>query len=265
MSVFAALLLTAATSINPVQCPSLPGVESLISQPQLRFIIVGEQHGTAEVPAMFGDLVCHLASSRKIVVGIEFAASMQPAIDRFMASNGDLKARREFLETPIWTVKFKDGRTSVAMFDLVDRLRSMKASGLIEGVVAFVPTGTSGPVDYEQKMAATLNSSAKAGHTVVALVGNIHALRTHWAIKGTPYMPMAGLLPGDSTATFDVVPDGGSQWACLSAKGCGPVSLGPPRRQTGRSLVFGRSPNRAYSGIMLLGGPASASLPKALD
>lgn len=70
------LIATAATSINPVQCPSLPGVEFLISQPQLRFIIVGEQHGTAEVPAMFGDLVCHLASSWKIVVGIEFAASM---------------------------------------------------------------------------------------------------------------------------------------------------------------------------------------------
>ncbi len=257
-----AYLAVAASGSTPIDCASIQGIESLSSQRNLRWVIAGEQHGTNESPAIFGDVVCGLANTRKVVVAVELDATAQPEIDRFMASDGGESAQSAFLRSTVWITQMKDGRSSEAMFALMQRLRQMGKAGLIQRVVAFVPTNRQAPDKYEEEMARTLIKAAKPNVTVVALVGNIHALRTHWASNGVPYMPMAGLLPGDSTATFNIIPDGGNQWACFKLDQCGPSSLGPTRNLGERRMVFGRSPDRSYSGVIFTGGPATASMPK---
>jgi hypothetical protein len=253
-------LLAAGASPPQVQCELIPGVETLSAQPELRWIIAGEQHGTQESPKVFGDLVCALSKTRKVVVGLEFATTAQPDLDRYIRSDGGPEAVKAFLASEIWTDEFKDGRSSEAMFELVDSLRQLSAAGKIERVVAFKPVTRAKAGEYEVRMTNNLRKAAGRDETVIALVGNIHALRTHWAAVGIPYMPMAGLLPGSATATISIYPDGGSQWACV--KECGPNSLGPSRGLGGRRLVFGKAPDRAYSAVLFTGGAATASPPK---
>lgn len=262
MSLLATIFLSVGSPAIIEHCPLLPGVEVLAEQPQIQWIIVGEQHGTVETPVIFGDLVCNLALSRKIVVGLEMPASMQMEIDRFTNSEGGEKARAEFLQLPFWHTRMKDGRSSKAMFALLERLRQMRRCGVIQGVVAFAPAQWPGTAArYEELMADNVRGAVRSGQTFVALVGSIHALRTHWQTNGTPYMPMAGLLPGGQSATFKVVADGGSNWACTASDECGPKAVGNSRPVGERKLVFGRAPDLAYSGIIAIGGPVSASPP----
>ena len=51
----------------------------------LRFLVIGEVHGTVQTPALFGELVCALASSgMRILVGLELMVWSEPAIDAYL-------------------------------------------------------------------------------------------------------------------------------------------------------------------------------------
>lgn len=117
------------------RCASLPGAEQLWTRPGLRFIIVGEMHGTTEAPAIFADLICWAREvKRPIIVGIELRD--QPALDIFfMGSGNDGPRIRELLSAEEW--KGRDGRTSTAMLTLLERLRVLKGVGIVSEVVAF--------------------------------------------------------------------------------------------------------------------------------
>lgn len=49
-------------------CAPLPGAGQLWAKPSIRYIVVGETHGTAETPAAFADLVCAALHSKRTVV-----------------------------------------------------------------------------------------------------------------------------------------------------------------------------------------------------
>src|ERR1051326_5289240 len=71
-------------------CTPLPGTEQLWSTPALRFVLVGEMHGTKETPAAFGDLVCSATSlKRPIVVGVERPGREQEALDKLMQAGNE--------------------------------------------------------------------------------------------------------------------------------------------------------------------------------
>jgi len=119
------LLALAAASTSP--CPQIAGAERLWAKPETQWVMVGEMHGTAEMPALFANLVCQAAESgRPITVALEQDAEMQPAIDAFLTSDGGPAAHSAFLAAPMWNRKMQDGRASQAMLALYDRLRVMK-------------------------------------------------------------------------------------------------------------------------------------------
>ena len=133
MLMAAALALAAASAVGP--CPVPPGAEALW-QPSIRYLLIGEIHGTAETPAAFADLVCAAArSGRPVTVAVEYSSDDQPVVDAFLASNGDAKARAALLTLPIWHDTWQDGRSSTAFLALFERLRVLKQAGLIRGVV----------------------------------------------------------------------------------------------------------------------------------
>src|SRR4029079_429619 len=78
---------SARPSASPVNIcgEAIPGQERLGS-----LVLLGELHGTAEIPAAFGRLVCQAASTRRgaVLVGLEILAGAQAAIDVFLASDG---------------------------------------------------------------------------------------------------------------------------------------------------------------------------------
>lgn len=256
LSILAAVLMAASPS-----CGSVVGAQRIVENKRTRWLIVGEQHGTVEAPAAFIDLVCAAARQRPVTVAVEQPVTEQAAIDAFTGSDGGVEARAAFLKSVIWTNGFKDGRSSRAMFGMFESLRQLRATGRIRGVVAFQPTQTDSPAGYERAMADELARRSPPGVLTVALVGNVHAMRTPVSFSGPAYMPMAGLLPRGQTITLDTRPNGGSQWACMSPTDCGPQPMqsGPSRP---RGVIVGRDAAPAYSGVFNLGIPATVSPPQ---
>src|SRR5690606_452039 len=117
LAVLSPLLLTASAATSQ-PCSPIPGWEQVLARAEARWIVIGEMHGSNEVPELFTDAVCRTAQSRRVVVGIEQPAIQQDAINTFLASDGGEAARRLFLEAAMWNGPMKDGRSSEAFFRL---------------------------------------------------------------------------------------------------------------------------------------------------
>lgn len=257
------LTLLASTAIFAADCEALPVGDVLWSSPKTRWLIVGEDHGTMEEPEAFAEIVCGASSSRKVIVGVEQPVSEQAAIDTFLSSDGRAAARDAFLKSAIWQTTFKDGRSSRAQFDLFERLRVMYSHGRIAGVIAFQPVADiASPAGYEIAMAAELRRAARPDHLVVALVGNVHAMRTKVSFSKPAYMPAAGLLPRQHTVSVALRGEGGEQWACTSMTDCGVISTPSPAQRTPSSIRIEPAKASPYSAILYLGKPTSASPPQ---
>jgi hypothetical protein len=268
MSIAAALsslLLTAAGS-SAVACNPIPGWDQVLAGEETRVILLGEIHGSNEVPALFADAVCLTAETRPVVVAVEQRSDDQTAIDSFIGSDGGEDARRAFLRARMWNAAMKDGRSSEAYFRLFETLRQMRAAGKIQSVIGFQPASFAQrptPEEYEKAMADIVLSGTKDGATVVALVGNVHAMRTA-VPRDPPYVPMAGHLPPAQIVTLNLVATGdGETWACQGA----PVECGTkpsPGAANGhpRGVDLNSGGDGGYSGVLFLGVPTSASPPQ---
>jgi hypothetical protein len=251
---------------TPPTCASLPGVGALWSRPGLRFVLVGEMHGTTESPVVFRDLVCTATSNKRpIVVGIERSTREQPAIDAFMAPGNHEAATSALLTERGW--KVFDGRSSRAMLMLLEGLRALKLKGQISEVVAFDDT-RAGESDAqgEQRMASALIAAAdrRANALVIALTGNLHASKKLIAEFGS-YPLMAMLLPAAQTVSLLVTDKGGEAWNQIEDR-CGPHkqdSSGGARR--GIVLSESAAPIPGFDGVLSTGLTSSASFPAIQD
>lgn len=258
-----ALLLSAVA--HDEACAAVPGWADVLARPNSQFIILGELHGTAESPDLFGDAVCLTALSRNVVVGLEMPTRDQAAIDRFLASDGGAEAQDDLLSSPFWSAQLKDGRQSEAQFSLLDYLRRLKAAGRIQGVVAFQPSelrAASSNTEYEQAMAGILIAARDPETTMIALVGKVHA-RTGAMPFGDGYRPMAAFLPVGATVTFDIIGDGGTFWSCIGeVDGCGANAFPYRGSRHMAGIQFSSDLDDPYTGRIFLGRTTTASPPK---
>lgn len=194
-------------------------------QPRLtaaQFVVLGEVHGTAEAPAFISALVDARTATRPLSIGLEMAASEQETIDRFLASDGGPRARAELLRGPHWH-GLRDGRSSLAMLDLLESLRRRRAEGVDVDVVVFDDQTAQGN-DREHSMAHNLHRALlRRDHAqVIVLVGNLHARRTAGVPWDDHYTPMAMLLAASfEVITLDMACAPGVAWNCRP---------GPPMR-----------------------------------
>lgn len=248
-----------------ISCSPIADEASLWAAPKTSYIVVGEIHGTAEIPAFFGDLACAAhASGRPVVVALEAAETEQGAIGTFVASDGGDEARKAFLHSSIWNLQMKDGRSSRAYLDLFERLRTLKKAGQIADVVAIQPVRgfeqTPSETEYNAAMAGRFRA-ARARYPnalVLILVGNVHASKSSMKFGTKSVLPAAADLPRDETISLNVV-TGGEAWTCHGPSECGPHNWtgGKPER---RAVRLGQgAPN--YDGVIDLGVPTTASPP----
>lgn len=253
MKVLVFSLLTQALAAAP-----LPGVEAVLDRTDLRYIVVGESHGTAQMPAAFGDLATAAARRGPTVVALEHSGADHPLLDAYLASKGDRADRAALLKGVGWTQKLQDGRTSVAMLDLLERLRQLRHQGANLTVVACQPFKPEQIVDYEKSMGLCWRD-AGAAHPearVLVLVGNIHADR---APAGGRTSAIAA-LPAAETLSLIAGSAGGQAWSCKGAD-CGPIAL-----YRVDDLVRGvhLTPRDGhYDGVLAPGGVFTASPPAA--
>lgn len=198
-------------------------------------LLFGELHGTRELPALFGELVCEAAHAGPVTVGLEMPGSEQQGVERYLASAGGPADRAALLAGPIWTRDYQYGYSSAATVGLLERLRQLRASGLPLEVALFdVEKG--GP-DRDEKMAGAIAARihGRPGAPFLALTGNYHAR----ARPGAPWNPaqrwMGGYLrdAGLRVLGFDLGREvEGMAWICSTAeaRSCGakPVKVMQP-------------------------------------
>ena len=223
----------ARPSAHP-HCAEVPGAHEALASGK-RIIVFGEMHGTAETPGLFADFVCAAATAGPVVVGLEIDHVEQGAIDSFLASDGGAAALARLRATDHFT-RVSDGRSSLAMLTLMERLRALKASGLQIRVEAFVPRvkESASQTPYEEAMAENWRTSLAASPEArfVGLVGNLHALRE--PVFG--FEPAAMHVPAAELLTLTFAPVGGAAWNCQN-DGCKPHSMGAPAGVFPRGIV----------------------------
>jgi hypothetical protein len=261
----ASLALALATVLN---CAPIQGASQLWEKPTTHYILVGEIHGTAEIPAFFGDLTCAAYSSgRPIVVAIEAAETEQGAIDRYVASDGEEAARKAFLESAIWTSPIKDGRSSRAYFDLFERLRTYKQAGRIADVVAIQPVGNielmQSGTGFNSAMAERFRLAGlrRPNALVLGLVGNVHAAKSPLSFDQESLIPAAAALPPNETFSLNVT-SGGEAWSCIGPD-CGAHHWQSDAAPSQRAVSLGPRALPNYDGTIDLGVRSTASPPVA--
>jgi hypothetical protein len=148
---------------------------------QKKVILVGEIHGTNEVPELFGNLVSSVANSAtKTLVALEINQSSQSAIDAFLKTGDeDILKKDVFFHR-----EYQDGRSSKAMVDLLKRLSKLPNTT----VLCMDPMATNPPMSGQERdtaMAAFISSKVNGYQNALVLSGNIHS-----AVEiGTPWDP----------------------------------------------------------------------------
>lgn len=261
-----ATLLAAAALASSSACTPIPGVEALWKD-EIRYVVVGEMHGTTETPAAFADMVCAARGKGPVTVALEFSEGMQPMLDAFMAAESDEAARAILAAYPHGPFVHHDGRGSVAMLDMLLRLRAMRHETPSLKVVAFAPDSPRvqgfSQSYYELDMGHRLATAARKapGSRMLVLVGNIHAQRK--TIESRNLTPAVVHLPSAEVVSLYVVQQGGTSWNC-GGEACGANPLPENYDAAARGVVIQPYGDGAFDGVLAL-GPTTASEPAKLS
>jgi hypothetical protein len=258
---FALVLVQAAPAFTT--CAPIPGADQIWSNASLRWVFIGELHGSNEAPVAFGDLVCDaLAHGKHVTVALERPSSEQAALDRILGSKTLPDAKSALLRQPGWRQHW-DGRSSEAMLRLLFSLRELHAHNPELSVFAFdAPyTGTNaGARDAALGNALLSLGRAKPHDQILILVGNAHAMKA----PQFGFNPAAMYLPASQTLSLEVTDKGGESWnlmdgACGAFKG-GIREKGAPNPR-GIFLDPSAAPFGKVDGVLSLGVPLTASDP----
>jgi|GEM_PF-2005185 len=145
--------------------------------------IVGEIHGTREIPQLVEALVAQEAATGKVTLALEIPSFEQPALDTYLASPGSLADVQRWLATPFWSAGVRDGRSSQAMLQLIDQVRRWRERGRRIDIVLTEPDYDQKAIEKagsplalkEQGMAQAIRRALTQDGRVVALMGNFHA------------------------------------------------------------------------------------------
>lgn len=204
-----------------------------------RLILLGEKHGTREIPRLVGRLVGDYALEGPVLLALEIPGSEQAHLRRYLASDGSAAARASLMSSPFWTIQGDqhDGRRSHDMVDLVEQVRRLKSQGRDVGLLAYdVERGAvRGANDRDQGMATRVRAAYAAlprGRLLV-LGGNVHAMlaKPDYAPPEMP-VPMGYWLRDLGPWSVDIVANSGAFWGCRD--GCKAIEITgyPPRTGT---------------------------------
>lgn len=207
-----------------------------------RVMLVGELHGTWEIPGIFAGLASNLAlDERPLIVGLEIWRSEQPALDRYLASAGTEADRAELLSHPFWAVR--DGRSSEAMVKLLERLRVLMLKSEVRVVAFDAPhddklTGAQRDRAMGELLLAELAAAPDA--RLLVLAGNFHTRVQGSAPWDPEHRFMGHYLAEHQPYAVELMGVRGSAWMCPQPDDCRawqlPEAPRPPGLQLGEDL-----------------------------
>ncbi|MFP2909970.1 hypothetical protein ACLESD_34010 [Pyxidicoccus sp. 3LFB2] len=235
-------------------------------------LLLGEMHGTQEVPRFLAQTVCQVAvAGTPVTVGLELPLENQTRVDAFLESAGAEEDWLKLMEAPFWRSPYPDGRGSEAMANMLEQLRQLRSRGLDVEAFVFDHPKAQGQ-ERESAMAATVKHQVESakGRFHVVLSGNIHARTKRGLPWDEKYRPMGMLLEDalDDVVALDMAYDSGSAWICaVDSKGvknkldCG-IRDAKGKDNGDRFFVHrwsGRN-DAGYHGVFYV-GPVNASAP----
>ncbi|WP_164016940.1 hypothetical protein [Pyxidicoccus trucidator] len=235
-------------------------------------LLIGEQLGSREAPAVVGNVVCQSAGTGlPVVLGLSIPRTEQERLDRYLASPGAPADQDALLEGRFWQRPYQDGRSSRAIFGLIDHVRAMRAAGLRVTLVAY-DTDTARASERDAELAKVWAQRRKAhpDEVHIVLAGNTHT-RT---VSGTPwdrdFTPMAHHLKEGLLVVLELGYAQGTRWGCdLNRAGklqCGYIGATPSERvaappgQSAYIQRFETPTDEGFHGLLYV-GELTPSLP----
>lgn len=197
-----------------------------------RLVLVGEMHGTREIPMLVGAVVGRMSASEPVLLALEVHASEQESLDAYLHGDGSPRQRELLRRRAFWAVPAarNDGRRSEDMLDLIEGVRRLRAMGRDVAILAFdVANGESrGSGSRDRAMAAHLRRAwgALPRGRMLVLTGNVHAMRMR-PDYAPPQMqvPMGADLQDLEPLSVEIAARQGAFWACPRGA-CGPTPVG---------------------------------------
>ncbi|QSQ20240.1 hypothetical protein JY651_33950 [Pyxidicoccus parkwayensis] len=238
-------------------------------------LLLGELHGTQEVPRFLAQASCQtVVAGTPVTVGLELPVESQERIAGFLTSAGTDADWLKLMDAPFWRSPYPDGRGSEAMANMLEQLRQLRVRGLDVEVFVFDHPKLQGQV-REEAMAATVLSRVKHAPDRFFLVvsGNIHPRTKPGLPWNGKYQPMGLLLSKHvkDVVALDMAYNSGSAWICaVDEKGvkseldCG-VREAKGKDNGDRFFVhvWGGANNAGYHGVFYVGA-VNASAPAVL-
>lgn len=181
-------------------------------------LVLGEVHGTREIPQFVAAYLCTAARSRrKLTLALEYPASEQASLDRFFASSGASADVARLLSGPFWRRAMQDGRSSEDMLRLLLSIRVLRADGADLRVLAIDSDGVADQRDAA--MADHLRSALRQepGRQVLALLGALHAVRSKGNRFDPQYESAVFRLADQHPLALTVATAGGQAWVCQAS------------------------------------------------
>lgn len=227
----------------------VPQTQVDVSTIGAQIIVVGETHGTQEIPHFVEGLVCALVRAGKgVILGVEMNGDEQGPLNRYVGSVGSDQDRAELTRSRFWRSQCQYGQTSAAMLSLIDSVRRLSASGQRVGLLAIdapngadvpalgtdiSPLSTADKLLYgrlrDRGMADRVLSTAllRRDYTLVVLTGSLHASTSKGNARDPEYLPLASVVEQQQSAFiigFDA--GAGSAWVA-TREGCKAQEYGP--------------------------------------
>lgn len=217
------LFMMACASARPSPWVSPPPLATLAPEvmPPRGLLLLGEVHGTKEIPRRVGEIVAAACRAGPVVLALELPPGRTPSLQAFLRGAGGAAARRQLVADPWWRDPFQDGRRSAAMVDLLETVRALRAGGCH---VSVVPIDTDDVHASAEDRESTLTANALAarrGHPDAAMI--VYAGNLHTGRAPAPLLPafqwMATRLAraGLRFVTLDARWEEGTLWACRGA------------------------------------------------
>lgn len=214
-SVFLLILSLFPTSSNANEfiCNKIDVNEKITFAP---ILLIGEIHGTNEIPKFVGDVICNVEKSGKRVwLGLEIPTSEQASIDAYLHSKGALEDKKQFTSGMFWS--FKDGRSSQAVLRLIEQVRVLKIKGIPIDIFAFDQMAD-GEDSFsnrrERGMAEMLTKIQQLNQPAmgVVLVGNYHARKNIEIDATQPFYSLGVRLLKIGALSIQAYYDDGQAW-----------------------------------------------------
>ena len=207
--------------------------------------------------------------------GVSLPREEQARLEAYLTSPGAPADQDELLRGDFWRKPHQDGRGSRAMMDLVDRVRSLRASGLPVSLVAFgVETSTGSARDMQMADTLLVRREKQREEVLLVLAGNVH-VRTRQGVEWDErFTPMAWHLArvDKKLVALDLSYAQGSRWGCdLEREGklrCGLMGATPHPRvaaapgMTPSIRLFEAPTEEGFHGLLYVGA-LSPSMPAA--